>query len=267
MSGLISFFFSSSIASLVPQLPSAKHLPLTYPYYYLRVARDNSAPLPMWGYSQLYNGVPKSSGGLILNSTSDRKPTGRLGWAYQANANELVAQIAQTVLSGSKGVMLFQSVHADIAVHDEVPITSTIRSIRTISPALRAGDISGVQFTTSAKLNQEAMIETILSLDPPQLVVAVVNINAHGYSNLLCHIDTNKHWSFNTLTIDSVELNLKSAPQISGVSNWREAVQDKLVSPSNVKISGSSGSVEFTSMELDDKLVARFFIADVQFAN
>ena len=35
------------------QLAVNKRLPLQYPYYYLRNARDNHAPNTMWGYSQL----------------------------------------------------------------------------------------------------------------------------------------------------------------------------------------------------------------------
>ena len=38
-------------------LPVIKTLPLQYPYLYLRNARDNTMPLPFWGYSQLYSGA------------------------------------------------------------------------------------------------------------------------------------------------------------------------------------------------------------------
>ena len=55
-------------------------------YYYLRNARDNHAPLPLWGYSQLYN-----------NS-----------WKYQPQMNEILTQMAQVIISGAKGQMLFQ---------------------------------------------------------------------------------------------------------------------------------------------------------------
>ena len=36
-------------------LPVIKRLPLQYPYYYLRNARDNHAPGVFWGYAQLYS--------------------------------------------------------------------------------------------------------------------------------------------------------------------------------------------------------------------
>ena len=57
-------------------LPVVVKLPISYPFDYLRNARDNHAPLPFWGYAQLYSDA----------------------WGYQANANELIAQIGQVVM-------------------------------------------------------------------------------------------------------------------------------------------------------------------------
>ena len=57
-------------------LPVVAKLPLSYPFDYLSNARKNHAPLPFWGYAQLYSDA----------------------WGYQANANELIAQIGQVVL-------------------------------------------------------------------------------------------------------------------------------------------------------------------------
>merc|ERR1712185_737085 len=59
-------------------LAAVKKLPLQYPYYYLRNARDNHAPGVFWGYAQFYSDA----------------------WSYQADAPELIAQIGQTLLSG-----------------------------------------------------------------------------------------------------------------------------------------------------------------------
>ena len=61
-------------------VPVIKPLPIDYPYLYLKNTRNNHMPLPTWLYSQLYSDA----------------------WSYQANANEIVAQIAQTVLAGAK---------------------------------------------------------------------------------------------------------------------------------------------------------------------
>jgi len=80
-------------AACAPTMLSVTHkLPLLYPYYYLRNARDNTMPAPFWGYAQLFG-----------------------GWSYQANANEIIAQIGQTILSGSKALMFFQTVRAMIS--------------------------------------------------------------------------------------------------------------------------------------------------------
>ena len=94
-------------------------------------------------------------------------------------------QIAQTVLSGSKGLMLFQTYHEVISRTNMSLVRNTIHAMRTVSEAIRTGDIGGVGFTVSSKLNEEVMVETILS--PTQLLVTVINIDAKGYSNLLCH--------------------------------------------------------------------------------
>ena len=94
-------------------------------------------------------------------------------------------QIAQTVLSGSKGLMLFQTYHEAISRTNMSLVRNTIHAMRTVSEAIRTGDIGGVGFTVSSKLNEEVMVETILS--PTQLLVTVINIDAKGYSNLLCH--------------------------------------------------------------------------------
>ena len=66
-----------------------------------------------------------------------------------------------------------------------------------MSDIVRVGDIAAVGFTLSAgsTLNKEVMVETILAPPPAdaapgapaRLLVAVVNTDASGYSNLLCH--------------------------------------------------------------------------------
>ena len=74
----------------------------------------------------------------------------------------------------------------------------------------------------------QVMIATILSADPAMLVVVVINADASGYSNLLCHTDIDKHWSFSKQTVEKVTLHLSSAPQVANVSNWREVSVERL---------------------------------------
>lgn len=251
------------------QLAALKDLPLTYPYAYLRNARDNTIPLPMWGYAQLFNGdkvlAPGPDAGAAGSGgrgprgvAGDAPPT--LGWSYQPNNNEIVAQIAQTVLSGSKALMLFQSEHVILSQVDASPIAQAIASIRTVREALRVGDIAAVGITASS---QDVLVETVLT--PSTLVLVVLNVKASGYSNLLCHVDVGKHWSFSAQTVGSLSLNLGTAPQMANVTNWREAVGDKLVPLGRASVAGTAGTITFTNVELDDVQVARYFVADVAF--
>ena len=110
-----------------------------------------------------------------------------------------VVQIAQTVLSGSKGLMLFQTYHSVLSTTNTSLVRSAIQSVRAISETVRVGDIEGLRFNVSSRLNQEVMVETILS--HTQLLVVVINIDATGYSNLLCHVDVEKHWNFRKHTL------------------------------------------------------------------
>jgi len=221
-------------------LEAVRTLPLQYPYYYLRNARDNHAPLPFWGYSQLYSDA----------------------WSYQANPAELVAQLGQVILSGSKAVMFFQANYDKGHGKDQVPLKNTIQSIREVADVIREGDILGVPFTVSSELNQEVMAETILS--PEKLLVAVVNTNATGYSNLLCHtLVDGRHWTFTGHTLKTMNLDIASSPGIGSVTNWQEATGDGLVPLSGVDVSGDSGTVTLSNIVFDNKNVVRLFVADV----
>ena len=73
------------------QLASVKTLPLSYPYHYLRNARDNHMPLTFWGYSQLYSPPDSVRSGRYGASAGT-------GWGYDPNQNELVAQVSRNRL-------------------------------------------------------------------------------------------------------------------------------------------------------------------------
>ena len=73
-----------------------------------------------------------------------------------------------------------------------------------------------------------------------------------------------KHWKWSKHTIGSLTLDLHSAPQLRSVSNWREVVGDELRAPTAVRIGGSGREeVTLSQIEMDDQMVARFFLADV----
>ena len=220
-------------------LPAISTLPLQYPFYYLRNARDNHAPGVFWGYSQLFSDA----------------------WSYQANANEIIAQIGQVVLSGSKALMFFQSYHEIFKASDMNDIAAAIQSVRAVGTIVREGDVAGIAFDTSSKLNKEVMIEVIRS--PEQLLIAIVNTNGSGYNNALCHTGLSKHWKIGKHTIDSLDLDLSSAPDVSKLGNWQEAVNGKLVPLAGVTVSNAGRTVTLSGIDLDDTMTVRFLVADV----
>lgn len=160
--------------------------------------------------------------------------------------------------------MLFQTFHSTLSTTNTSLIRNVILSVRAVSETVRVGDIEAIRFNVSSRLNQEVMVETILS--PTQLLVVVINIDAKGYSNMLCHVGLEKHWNFRKRTLESLTLDLTGTPQVRGLSNWREVVGGQMKQLSGVRItSHATGTVSLEQMELDDQLVARFFVADVAF--
>ena len=220
-------------------LAAAKKLPLQYPYYYLRNARDNHAPGIFWGYGQLYSDA----------------------WSYQADAPELIAQLGQMVLSGSKALTFFQAYHDQFKAHKMNDIAHAIKSVRAVGDVVREGDIQGMKFTTDSKLNDEVMVEVVRS--PEKLLVVIVNTNAKGYSNLLCHTGIDKHWTFSTHTIKTITLDASSAPDVGKLGNWQEVVNGDIVSLSGVDVSGTSGKIKLSNIDLDNNMPVRFLVADV----
>ena len=180
------------------------------------------------------------------------------------------------------------------------PIASILHSVRAIAEIVRTGDIGAVAFSVSSVLNKQVvvemhthartvshtrkratggrdvgagmegsrilkqvMVETILS--PTQLLVAVINTNANGYNNLLCHVGTSKHWNFERHTINTLTLNFDATPQLQNVTNWREAIDGQLQPLAGVQIDGTANGVTLSNIALDNVLVARFLVADVSY--
>lgn len=160
--------------------------------------------------------------------------------------------------------MLFQTFHSTLSTTNTSLIRNVIQSVRTVSEIVRVGDIEGLRFKVSSQLNQDVMVELILS--PTQLLVVVINIDAKGYSNMLCHVGVEKHWNFRKQVLQSITVDLTGTPQVRGLSNWREVVGGQMKQLSGVRLSShATGTVSLEQMELDDQLVARFFVADVAF--
>ena len=216
-------------------------LPVDYPYKYLRNARDNHAPLPFWGYGQLYSDA----------------------WTYQPNTNEIIMQLGQAVAAGSKGLMFFQSYAKFLSQKKSVgDIGSALKSILAVGQVIHQGDVAGLGVSTSGTVGKDVLIEVIRS--PEQVLVVVVNIHASGYSNLLCHtVILDGHWKINDLHLDSIDLDLTTAPDVSGLGNWGEAKDGALQPLSDVTVSTSGGKVTLSGIDVHSDMPLRLFVADV----
>ena len=166
------------------------------------------------------------------------------------------------MLAGSKGILFFQSYNEQFSKHKIKQISSVINSIGAVGKTIREGDVGGMSFTTSAN-DKEVMIEVVRS--PEQLLLVIVSTHATGYSNLVCHTGvTDRHWTFHPLKVDSVTLNLPSAPDVAGLSNWREAADGNLAPLDSVTVKDGSESVKLSDIEMSDDVPVRFFLADVK---
>ncbi len=216
-------------------------LPVDYPYQYLRNARDNHAPGTFWGYWQLYSEA----------------------WSYQPHADEIIMTLGQAVLAGSKGLMSFQSYAKYFDDKAIGAIAPALRSVSAVGNVLREGDVGGVGVTTSARRGEEVLVDVIRS--PDQVVVAIVNVNATGYSNLLCHVEIlGAHWKFSDLHLSTVDLDLGTAPDVQSLSNWREAVDGELQPLKDVKVNSKGGLVSLAGVRVASAMPLRLFVADVQ---
>eukprot|EP00940_MAST-03C_sp_MAST-3C-sp2_P002307 g2307.t1 len=222
------------VAACAPTIVNVlKPLPLSYPYEYLKNTRMNHMPLPTWLYSQLYSDA----------------------WSYQADAPELAAQMVMTVLAGAKGVTLFQSYQDEFKKHDTKTLKTILRTIAALGELFRTGDVDGAVVTDSGEKTMTAAVRT-----PEKLVVVVLNMDASGYSNLVCHTFVDKHWTFHSQTVKSVQLELPSGITLT---NPVEQVEDSRIGVKDADVKISGNSVVLSNVKLDDKVVGRFFVFDV----
>jgi hypothetical protein len=218
-----------------PTMLAVDHaLPYDYPFVYLRNARDNHKPLPFWGYSQLYSEA----------------------WNYQANANEIVAQIAQVLLSGSKAVMLFQSLQDQFTQHNTGVIQEALRMIGAVREQLRIGDVGGMQLDIGKATAQAEAIRS-----NGELIVVVLNAKASGYSNLLCHTGVGRHWSIVDYTVPSLKLQRESAVGVSSIGSWQEALGTGKLGPLADGATVSADGAELTNIKLSGGRPMRIFLA------
>lgn len=196
---------------------------------YLKNARNNHMPLPMWGYSQWED---------------DMWPIKEL------HSGELIVQLASVVASGSKSIMLFQSA---IKNKDQDGFKSSgdfIKSIAYLGEDIRQADIEGGGKIKKSCKDHEAIVEVLQG--PDSIILVVINTNASGYSDVLCYSHTSAHWNFKDFSIDTITFQVPDDFKIADVKMIKKdsekdsdatfSQDGNTVTASNVHL-GSSGSV------------------------
>ena len=171
------------------------------------------------------------------------------------------------VASGSKALMFFQSYNEQLSKQDNgkaaQQIGAVVKSVKAVGSVIREGDIGGMSFKTDTAIGDggKVLVEVIRSAT--QLLVVLVNTNADGYSNLLCHtVVLDRHWTFKRTTVKSVSLDMASAPDLGKVSNWREAKDGALTPLSGVRVDATGGEVKLSDIQLAADVPVRFLVAD-----
>ena len=231
-------------AACAPTMLAVVHtLPLSYPYDYLRNARDNTVPLPFWGYAQLYSEA----------------------WSYQADADELICQLGQLIASGTKAAMFFQTDQKAMKGHKTSEVGEVIRSLQPATSVMREGDIEAVGVSSSAS-DGDLLVAAIAS--DKQILVVAVSTKAHGYSNLLCHTEVlDRHWTFSDLNVDKIELDFAQNSGLKTASNWKELANGKAGDISgSVKVHTDGDKVTLGGVRIAAERPVRLFLADVSAA-
>jgi hypothetical protein len=226
--------FDFYVAACAPHITGFfEQLSLRAPYDMLRNVRNNHMPLTTWLYSQ----------GLTKN------------WNYMPHANEIAIQIAQTVLSGSKSVMLFQA-DVDITKGLEV-LTPLMASLSYLNETLRIADVDGAIITK----NDDEVDSMVQGFQHPEgLLVMAANFKADGYNDILCEVFAEDHWTFVNHTINQVVATVVGQSfkgQVSEVvAGQAVALQDGV----RVVVDGSRVTFENLQLGTEQSLVRFFWI-------
>ena len=158
-------------------------------------------------------------------------------------------------MAGGKGVTLFQSYEKEFEEHDVKTLKKALLPIKSLGEYFRQGSVDGGVIEVKSDHNQLTQVVRT----PDKLIVMVVNLDASGYSNLLCHTFIDKHWTFKSATIDKITVTVPSDVKIT---NPTEQVGDDVVTSikdCDVELK-SNNVVELKNVKLDDKVVGRFFV-------
>ena len=218
-----------------------------YSYAYLANARANMMPLPTATYSQLYSHA----------------------WGSQAHGPTLAVELASVLAAGAKGLTLFQACQDLIAANSaawEGPVTSVMRSMYALRAIARVGDVGGLPLTWSDQNGNPGDYGVrslpVVIRDPQTILIAVLNFDADGYSNLLCHIDAFKHWDWHDHTVDKIAIQL--TPDVASVSldslvEWIDGTPHPIPSSPSSPFSLSNSTLTITNLHLSASTPVRFF--------
>jgi hypothetical protein len=241
------------VAACVPAIIDAiATLPLQAAYAYLRNTRNNHMPLPSVSYSQLYG-----------------------NWKYEPNVQEILVQIGSVLLSGAKGMSLFQSwdKQFDLNRKDwDGPIKDLLLSVAnpTVRHVLRTGDVESLPLRWSDSGNPIQSIRSLVEVirNDNYIMVLLVNTNGSGYNYVLCHIGLSKHWNIRPHTVGKVEIDLGSDVDVSSIDsqNVQEASKGNIVKAGNLKASLQGNTFVLEQVELSDSSPVRILLIPYHFS-
>eukprot|EP00051_Salpingoeca_urceolata_P015270 m.197170 g.197170 ORF g.197170 m.197170 type:complete len:630 (+) comp18343_c0_seq3:60-1949(+) len=239
----LDFYIGGCAPTIIP-VTAALHI--TASYAYVRNARNNHMPLPAMTYSQLFG-----------------------GWAWEPSAEEIIAQIGFVLVSGAKGLTLFQSVQDDfdkLRKDWDGSIKDVFLSMvnPTVRQVLRTGDTDALPLISSDTGDPIGKIDSLSTVirNHEYILLVAVNTDASGYNNLLCHIDLTRHWKFSDHTIKSLRVSATADASFVGIlpSHLLEAKHGGLEPATNVNLAVTNDTLEFSDLKFDADLPLRLFV-------
>lgn len=234
-------------------------LPLQTSYAYLRNARNNHMPLQTAFYTQLFD--PHT-------------------WITQPNGNELMLSIGSVLLAGGKGLTAFLTDYAIATSQGAAAwngaVGSAVRSIANaqVRHVLRTGDIDSLPLLTSdPDANYEAASLAQVIRNDNSILIVVVNFNAHGYSNLLCHVHVGEHWTFEAHTLAQLVLSLTPDVALESVDPMLlvEIINGTAVAPAEgslvVSLDAAERALTLADVQLTADSPLRLFMIPYALAN
>jgi hypothetical protein len=240
------------LAACAPAIVDAtKTLPLEASYAYLRNTRNNHMPLPSVSYSQLYG-----------------------SWKYEPNSQEILVQLGSVLLSGAKGLSMFQSWNQEFNHNRkdwDGPIKDLLLSIAnpTVRHVLRTGDVESLPLKWSDSGNPIESINSLVEVirNDQYIMVVLVNTKGDGYNYLLCHVGLSQHWTLHPHSIEKIEISLGSEVGSVDLGNIQEASKGVLSKAQGLKSSLSGSSVLLEQVSLSSAAPVRILLIPYKLSN